>query len=48
LDVNGDATIETGKTHVGDLVCYMGGGQLGHMTQTALLAGSGSATCSAN
>ena len=48
LDVNGDATIETGAGHVGDLVCYMAGGKLGHMTQTALLAGAGSAVCSSN
>lgn len=48
LDVYGTTTIETGRTHVGDLVCYLTDGALGHMTQAALLAGAGSATCLPN
>ena len=49
LSVNGDIQIEKGAPAYTDyLVCYMNGGKLGHMTQAALLAGAGAASCVAN
>jgi hypothetical protein len=48
LDVNGDVTVETGASYTNQIVCYLATGKLGHMTQSALLAGAGSAACVAN
>ena len=48
LDVNGDITDEKASGYTGRIVCYTSTGKLGNMTQAALLAGAGSATCNAN
>ena len=48
LDVNGDITDEKASGYTGRIVCYTSTGKLGNMTQAALLAGAGSATCSSN
>ena len=45
LDVNGDITDEKGAAYVGQIVCYLTGGKLGHISIASLLA---SGPCVAN
>jgi hypothetical protein len=48
LYVQNSITAAKASGFSGYIVCYATGGALGHMTQAALLAGGGSATCTAN